>query len=400
MTDLRKALSVSRFSTVALDSSDTRIKVFGDNDNSSADRIYIDAVTYLQRDTPNRNFVRFNSDNLEAIALSGIGSPFLKDHNQSQLDARGGTVVDSYVATDDDGNQIIKQRIELSKEWAKEGVLDGTIDRFSIGWIPKGPVTYRHNGEEVGASNKFQSPEYWPGEKLESGEIVEWVFHDADLIEVSGVNVPAVTGTVIESIQTTLSLNLSEGVFLQPTERDECRKGNRPMEKVLSSLGLNESASEDKALEAISEVQASNATLSVENEALKTQLQTANSELEEYRLNEAKRTEAKLESDIEALYECGKLTRVNGSEPDVMEAHLRKLHAVGGQELFATHIELLRTKEALGASQSVGTEVDEGRKTIAPDRAIRLRSAGMSEERFLELDAKHRDRIKAKWGIK
>ena len=46
---------------------------------------------------PNRNYLRFRDEDLEAFAASFAGQPFLRDHNAYELDARGGTVRASWL---------------------------------------------------------------------------------------------------------------------------------------------------------------------------------------------------------------------------------------------------------------------------------------------------------------
>ena len=46
---------------------------------------------------PNRNYLRFRDEDLEAFAASFAGQPFLRDHNAYELEARGGTVRASWL---------------------------------------------------------------------------------------------------------------------------------------------------------------------------------------------------------------------------------------------------------------------------------------------------------------
>jgi len=54
-----------------------------------------DARTFVQRETPNRNFIRFREGAMLALARSFKGVPFLRDHGTRSLDARAGTVLAS-----------------------------------------------------------------------------------------------------------------------------------------------------------------------------------------------------------------------------------------------------------------------------------------------------------------
>ena len=59
---------------------------------------------------PNRNYLRFRDEDLEAFAGSFTGQPFLRDHNAYELDARGGTVRASWL----EGRDLM-QRIALDR---------------------------------------------------------------------------------------------------------------------------------------------------------------------------------------------------------------------------------------------------------------------------------------------
>ena len=59
---------------------------------------------------PNRNYLRFRDEDLEAFAGSFAGQPFLRDHNAYELDARGGTVRASWL----EGRDLM-QRIALDR---------------------------------------------------------------------------------------------------------------------------------------------------------------------------------------------------------------------------------------------------------------------------------------------
>jgi hypothetical protein len=180
------------------------------NPGSTA-RLTIVARTYLQTDKPNRNFVRFRDGALRAVATSFEGAPFLRDHNQGELLARGGTIVASKLVEDDDGTKAFEQTIELTKPWAIEAALDGTLDRFSIGWRAVGEVTCTvcHKAFEAGWFGLSPACEHELGEEYEvrggAKRIAQAEFSGAEGVEVSGVSVPAVTGTSIDAIRAALA---------------------------------------------------------------------------------------------------------------------------------------------------------------------------------------------------
>jgi hypothetical protein len=173
-------------------------------------RLTVEALVFVQRETPNRNFVRFKPGILKRLAKSFVGMPFLRDHDQRDLTARGGTIVASELVDDKAGPAIL-QRIELVKPWAIEAALDGTMDRFSIGWSNTADVECSECGEALHRSlfGAYPSCSHMPGDEVEGkdGEtrVVEMVVTGAEGVETSAVNVPAVAGTGVEAIRAQLA---------------------------------------------------------------------------------------------------------------------------------------------------------------------------------------------------
>lgn len=190
----------------------------------------------------NRNAVRFKEGALSGLGKSGSKTPFLRDHQQRDVMARGGTVTASKMLKDEaqDGAYLLQQTVRLTKPWAVEGVLDGTIDRFSIGWNPTGPVLCSACETPV-----WQSCYHYPGDVISVGETkftVEWVFTKAELVETSAVSVPAVVGTEIEEIRAALSVAAQQLGARPPRTR---------MEKLLKELGLQPTATEQDGVAAV-----------------------------------------------------------------------------------------------------------------------------------------------------
>lgn len=320
--------------------------------------IEFDAVTYIQRDTPNKNFLRFRDGGLRKMASSGKGSVFLMDHNQGSLMARGGTVKSSKLIKDEDGNPAFLQTILMTKDWAVQGVLDGTIDRFSIGWSPTGPVTYRHNGKELEAW-----PKHWPGDKLEDGTVVEWVFSNAELIETSGVNVPAVAGTQIEGIREALSLALgkaSNSKQSAKTDSGMVSHGEKQMDGIKSVLGLSSSASEQDIAAAVGQLKAS---LSVAEAKHKESAEAYAALSAQVELDRAKYLEETIESEITAALADGRLKLTRDSSgarvPSQVETAIRKMGSTLGLDAFKEQLSALPKMHGAPAfSQSVGTDPD------------------------------------------
>lgn len=199
-----------------------------------------EARTYIQRETPNRNFVRFKPSILKRLARSFVGVPFLRDHDKRSLTARGGTIVASELVQDTDGDAF-HQTIRVVKPWAAEGLLDGTIDRFSIGAAPTGDIICSAHKTPI-----FTKCFCFPGDKVgDSDERVEFVITAAEGVETSAVNVPAVVGTGIKGVRAALeALAASAGGIVPPASPTEGTK----METLLVLLGLTTGASEAAAV--------------------------------------------------------------------------------------------------------------------------------------------------------
>jgi hypothetical protein len=237
------------------------------NPGSTA-KIRIEAVTYLQADgAPNRNHVRFREGAMRAIAKSFRGAPFLRDHNQREMLARGGTVVDSQLVEREDGSKGFVQTIELTKPWAIEAALDGTLDRFSIGWRATGPVTCTICSAEFESGFFGLAPtcDHEPGQTYEvrggAQRLCEAEFSAAEGVECSGVSVPAVADTGIESIRVALAAGDPE---LLRAFTSAIQEKESSMKAIATALGLAATVDESTIL---AEVEKRNALLDAERKA-------------------------------------------------------------------------------------------------------------------------------------
>ena len=164
----------------------------------------------------NRKFVRFRDGLMTKLGASFKGKPFLRDHDQGSVLARGGTIVTSATEKRGEGDYAINMSVTLTAPWAVDSALRGNLDRVSIGWWPTGAIECSVCGTQVGTKCY-----HWPGDRVaevvgsdgskqyvrdRAGDrIVEWVFTAAEGIETSAVNVPAVPGAGIEEIRAALS---------------------------------------------------------------------------------------------------------------------------------------------------------------------------------------------------
>ncbi len=348
--------------------------------------IEIEGRMYLQSNkagvNPNRNYIRFKNSAMSKFAKSGKNTPFLRDHAQHSLADRGGTVVDSKLIKDEDGTLAIEQRVRLTTPWAVMGALNGTIDRFSIGWHPTGPIVYAHSGEDIGWPDKW--PAHWPGDKLEDGTIIEWEFTSADLVEVSAVNVPAVVGTGVEEIRAALAANLGEVSRVTKEER---------MSALMKRLGLSSDAAEVSALAAVDRLEqdCAAATQLAEASALELKAEREShdrtkAQLSEYQERDAKAQGARFEEDLGKLYADGRLTASRDAEgnrlPDPYEATLREVKAKLGEGTFRAMASKLTSKIPVGRQTE---DVDPNPKTplVLTERHKKMISQmGLTEDQY------------------
>lgn len=191
----------------------------------------------------NRNGIRIRDGAMVRLGSSGAGRPFLRDHMQHDVTARGGTVLTSKTTkVTEDGHYEIRQTVRLTEPSAVERALRGLMSTVSIGLHPTGPVNCTACGSEI-----LTKCWHFPGDTAtdkDGAEIdVEWEFTSAELIETSEVSVPAVPSAAIEGFRAALALT-------NGTRGPEPQKANR-MNKLCTMLGLAATASEDEITSAV-----------------------------------------------------------------------------------------------------------------------------------------------------
>lgn len=219
-------------------------------------RLELEAVTYIQREGPNRNYVRFKRGILPSLAASFAGgaaggerggAPFLRDHEQHNALARGGTVLESKLI-EHEGAPAFWMRIELTAPWAVELALRGLLDRFSIGWSTTGIYECSICGKDIFDWRAERPCPHWPGQAYEvDGRRVkcEAVITDAEGVEVSAVTVPAVTGTEVQDIRAALAA--ARGIA---PDEERNPKETAMLEQLRKLYGLPEGATEEQILAA------------------------------------------------------------------------------------------------------------------------------------------------------
>lgn len=174
------------------------------------------AKTFRQHDgVPNKRYLRIAKSALGDVARSFVGKPMLVDHASWSQRSRIGTITSSEQVADGNG-AAFRMGLRVVKPDAVISVLDGTLDRFSIGWSATGPVLCSVHRKDPRSSGSCGC---WPGDQVmgDDGKLqtVEFEFQSAEGTEVSAVNVPAVAGTGIEEVRTQLAAELG----FDPTRR-------------------------------------------------------------------------------------------------------------------------------------------------------------------------------------
>lgn len=193
----------------------------------------------------NRNGIRVRDGAMMRLGSSGAGRPFLRDHLQGDVTARGGTVLTSKTSKlTEDGHYEVRQTVRLTEPAAVERALRGLMSTVSIGLHQTGPVNCTACSTEV-LSRCFHFPGDTATDKDGAEIEVEWEFTSAELVETSEVSVPAVPSAAIKGFRAALALSLPNG-----TRGTEPQKETR-MIKVCTMLGLAATAGEDEITKAV-----------------------------------------------------------------------------------------------------------------------------------------------------
>jgi hypothetical protein len=201
--------------------------------DGEAVELEIDVEAFFQEDgVSNRNFLRFKKSILNKLGKSFAGMPFIRDHEQNDVRARGGTILQSKAIKEASGKTTFVMTLSVSAAWAVEGILNGTIDRFSIGWI--------HPSLESVLCSECKTPVFsdcfhLPGDTCEGGSRVEFIFTEAVGIELSAVSVPAVIGTGITEIRSVLANTFSD-FYAQSSQRPTRQQERKIMISKLAAM--------------------------------------------------------------------------------------------------------------------------------------------------------------------
>ncbi len=175
--------------------------------NREAVEVEVDILAYEQEPgKANRNFFRFRDGAMVRLGASGVGTPFLKDHDRWSVDAIGGEVIASKTAKLGDGQYEIRQTVRLTEPAAVERALRGNLKAVSIGAFPTGPVLCSHCGTPV-----MEECWHYRGQELEADDaggtpvVIEWIYTEAELVETSEVPIGAVPRAGVQTIRAALA---------------------------------------------------------------------------------------------------------------------------------------------------------------------------------------------------
>jgi hypothetical protein len=274
----------------------------------------------------NRNSLRFLGSQLASIAPTWKGQPFLVDHNAYEQAARKGTILTSELG-EHQGSPAFFQGFSVVKPDAAISVLDGTIDRFSIGWFPLSAVMCTVHKVDVRGKDSCYC---WPGETVEvdgKAQIVEYEYQDAEGKELSSVNVPAVKGTKIEEFHAALAAELD----FSPTRPKERKMKFHRLAVALGLSALDE-ADEDRALTAVEALSRRATTAEQELATSRRDLGAAQAQLAAAQTGIQAAGKIRIDGIISAATAAGKIKAVrNAAGEPVMSAKETRLRRIAAE---------------------------------------------------------------------
>lgn len=344
------------------------------------------ATTFRQKDgTSNRRYLRHKTDALEALAGSFAGMPVLLDHRSYSQSARIGTIRTSELHTHGGtGWSSFKMGLRVVKPEAVISVLDGTIDRFSIGWSATGPVLCSVHKTDVRSSGRCGC---WPGDVVEHegvSRIVEFEFQSAEGTEVSAVNVPAVKGTKVEDVRAALAAELH--LSLPPT------KETSMLTRLAAAMGLATltAAEEDRAVAAYEEQRRGRLAAEQERDQLRESEKTLKAQLAVAKTAGIK---VAVDAALDAAYRDGKLRYgrddAGAATPSRFEPMLRKLAASEGIDALRAELDAMPKVVPVGERPLDKTPAPEGGPSLGAgdgltaDELTVCRELGIEPKEFL-----------------
>lgn len=321
------------------------------------------ALAYRQtKNTRNRRGLRFSAGQLDTAAPTWRNTPFLVDHNTHEQSARKGTILSSEMALDAKGAQAFYMSFSLVKPEAAISLLDGTIDRFSIGWFSTGPVLCTVHGCDVTSKDSCYC---WPLDAVEvdgKTQIAEYEYQSIEGKELSAVNVPAVKGTKIEDYRAALSAEL----HLHPTRTQEKPMALIRLAAVLGLAALTD-ADEPAAVAAAEGLRARALSAETDVALSRTENTRLAAELAAANALAAVANTAVLNQAIADAYTAGKLgygkDEKGANTPDALESMLRDYGKAAGVDALKAKITAMRVAIPVGQRQLTADIKEPARET-------------------------------------
>lgn len=301
------------------------------------------ATTFRQqKGKANRRYLRLGGD-LAAQVGTFAGQPFLVDHNTREQESRKGTIRTATLVQETQSRVAFQMEFLAVKPDAVISILDGTLDRFSIGWFPEtgAAVMCTVHGVDV---TKADSCGCWPGDVVMvdgKSHVVEFEFTAWKGKELSGVNIPAVQHTNIQEVRAALAAEIQiYAIDQRPVNKENKMKFTR-LAAILGLAALTDT-DEDSAMAAVTSLQRRAETAEGRVATLQTELAQAKEALGAVT---ATAHEIQVNAMIESLgYQPGKLIRSRDSQDPAKtvasprETRLRRIAKQDGIEALRAEL--------------------------------------------------------------
>ncbi len=326
----------------------------------------ITALTFRQRPTPNRRYLRLAADKLADRAGTWKNQPFLTDHNTYSMSAAKGTILSSKMVEESAKVSALEQVLHVVKPDAVIGFLDGTYRKFSIGWFALGPVMCSVHGTDVRASDGCSC---WPGDTVMldgKPRIVEYEFSDYEGKEVSAVVIPAVRDTSVSDIRAALTAELQ-----LPTRSRPPKERTMPFPRLAAALALSALADtdEDRAVEAVTALRSRASAAELEAGTLRVEVTRITGELALQTALAASASAAALDALIADAYKAGKLgygkDAAGANTPDELESLLRDFGKTAGRDKLAAKLSAMPARIPVGQAPIVNTVTEPAKAVLS-----------------------------------
>ena len=152
---------------------------------------HLDFQAIVFKTGKNKNFYRLAENEMPQLSSSFAYRPFLRNHDEGDIASRDGTIISAWMQ----GSEL-HQVIRVTTRKGMLSLIEGQIDRFSIGWFYEG-LTCSICNSDFRTCNHYPGREYPIPDSGGQKTQCEVIFTGLTGKETSAVNVPAVEGTSI-----------------------------------------------------------------------------------------------------------------------------------------------------------------------------------------------------------